>query len=98
MSREGPRRPQSVALQFGHNLRRCRRRASFSQEELAARASVHRTAVGMLEEGDRLARVDTMVKLAGALSVSPLELLEGIQWTPRDASGGRFVVKGRASR
>jgi len=82
-----------VALQFGRNLRRCRRRASLSQEELAARASVHRTAVGMLEEGSRLARVDTMMKLAGALAVSPLELLEGIQWAPGNASEGSFVVK-----
>lgn len=35
-----------VADQFGKNLAYCRRRAKLSQEELAVRASLHRTAVG----------------------------------------------------
>lgn len=56
-----------VANQFGHNLAYCRRRAKLSQEELAVRASLHRTAVGQLERGERVARVDTVIKLAGSL-------------------------------
>jgi Helix-turn-helix domain len=41
-----------IAIQFGRNLAHCRRRAKLSQEELAVRASLHRTAVGQLERGD----------------------------------------------
>ena len=59
-----------VADQFGRNLAYCRRRAKLSQEELAVRASLHRTAVGQLERGERVARVDTVVKLAGSLVFS----------------------------
>ncbi|HXR61433.1 MAG TPA: helix-turn-helix transcriptional regulator [Solirubrobacterales bacterium] len=95
MSRDGRIRSEEVAVKFGRNLWRCRRRASLSQEELGARASLHRTEIGMLEQGTRLARVDTLMKLAGSLSVSPMELLEGIHWNPGDSSDGGFAVSDR---
>jgi transcriptional regulator with XRE-family HTH domain len=66
-----------------------------SQEELGALASLHRTEIGMLEQGTRLARVDTLMKLAGALSVSPMELLEGIQWLPASTNDGSFSISER---
>jgi transcriptional regulator with XRE-family HTH domain len=86
-------RQVDVAARFGENLVRCRRRANFSQEELGFRASLHRTEIGMLERGIRLARVDTLVKLAGALEVSPEELLEGLAWTPGDPRPGQFELR-----
>jgi transcriptional regulator with XRE-family HTH domain len=95
MSRDGRIRSEEVAVKFGRNLWRCRRRASMSQEELGARAGLHRTEIGMLEHGTRLARVDTLMKLAGSLSISPMELLEGIQWTPGTASEGGFAISER---
>ncbi len=70
----------TVAKQFGRNLIRCRKRVGLSQEELGFRASVHRTEVGMLERGARLARIDTLIKLSAALEVEPVELLDGIEW------------------
>ena len=39
----------------------------------------------MLERGVRVPRIDTLVKLAGAIEVDPAELLKGISWQ----SGGR---------
>jgi transcriptional regulator with XRE-family HTH domain len=81
----------TVADQFGSNLRYCRRRAKLSQEELAVRASLHRTAVGQLERGERVARVDTVVKLAGSLGVPPGELLDGMGWEPGGTLVGKFV-------
>lgn len=81
----------TVAEQFGANLRYCRKRAGLSQEETAVRASLHRTAVGMLERGERLARADTVVKLAWALEVDPGELFEGIVWEPGVVHVGHFV-------
>jgi transcriptional regulator with XRE-family HTH domain len=82
-------------VKFGRNLYRCRRRAAMSQEELGSLSSLHRTEIGMLEHGTRLARVDTLMKLAGALSVSPLELLEGIDWTPGNSDEGSFTISER---
>jgi XRE family transcriptional regulator, regulator of sulfur utilization len=81
----------NVAKQFGDNVRCLRRRAGFSQEELAVRASLHRTAVGQLERGERVARADTVVKLAGALEVDPGKFFEGIAWESGDVRYGRFV-------
>jgi len=83
-------RSEEVAVRFGQNLARCRRRAALSQEELATRASLHRTEIGLLEHGQRVARIDTLVKLADAMSMPPSDLLEGIHWTPGTASGGSF--------
>jgi transcriptional regulator with XRE-family HTH domain len=80
----------TVADQFGDNLRRLRRRAGISQEEAAVRASLHRTAVGQLERGERVARIDTLIKLAGALGVSPAELLAGLSWEPGRMKPGSF--------
>jgi transcriptional regulator with XRE-family HTH domain len=80
----------SVAQQFGDNLRRCRRRTGLSQEETAVRASLHRTAVGQLERGERVARVDTLIKLAGSLDASPAELLAGLAWEAGGTRRGNF--------
>lgn len=70
------------ARQFGRNLARCRESTDLSQEELSLLAGVHRTAVGQLERGERVPRSDTLIKLAGALDVSPIVLLEGLRWRP----------------
>ncbi len=96
MTADGRLRSEEVAIQFGANLKRCRHRAAMSQEELGRLASLHRTEIGMLEQGTRLARVDTLMKLAGALSISPVELLEGIDWVPARRTEGSFSVTPRA--
>ena len=96
MAADGRIRSQEVATKFGRNLYRCRRRAAMSQEELGTLASLHRTEIGMLENGTRLARVDTLMKLAGALAVSPVELLEGIHWNPGNSSEGSFSISERS--
>lgn len=81
-----------VARRFGENLVRCRKEAGLSQEELGFRASLHRTQIGILERGARLPRIDTLIKLAGALAVSPEVLLKGIGWRPGTAQVGGFQV------
>jgi len=95
MAHDGRLRSEEVAAKFGRNLWRCRRRAAVSQEELGARAGLHRTEIGMLEHGTRLARVDTLMKLAGSLDISPSELLEGIHWTPGTTDEGGFSISER---
>ncbi len=83
-----------VAEQFGDNLARTRRLADLSQDELAVRASVHRTEISSIERGLRIARIDTLVKLAASLEASPAELLEGIGWEPGGTVVGRFAAGG----
>jgi transcriptional regulator with XRE-family HTH domain len=84
---------EGVAARFGRNLVRARRAAGISQEELGFRASLHRTEIGMLERGVRLARIDTLVKLADALDVTAEELLVGIKWRGLREVRGSFEVE-----
>jgi transcriptional regulator with XRE-family HTH domain len=78
-----------IARQFGRNLREVRHRAGISQESLSVRASLHRTEIGLLERGTRVPRIDTLLRLALALGVSPEELLDGLGWPPVDAQAAR---------
>jgi transcriptional regulator with XRE-family HTH domain len=79
-----------IAVHFGNNLRSRRKRAGISQESLGYRASLHRTEVGLLERGARVPRIDTLIKLASALSIPPEELLCGIEYRPDRVQRGGF--------
>jgi transcriptional regulator with XRE-family HTH domain len=80
----------NVAEQFGDNLARVRREADMSQDELSVRASVHRTEISQLERGLRVARIDTLIKLAASLEATPAELLAGLSWEPGEQKRGSF--------
>lgn len=88
-------RSEDVAVRFGDNLRRVRRREGLSQEQLAVRASLHRTEVGKLEGGERTCRIDTLLRLAGAMAARPEELLDGIVWVPAPETQGSFSFSSR---
>jgi transcriptional regulator with XRE-family HTH domain len=85
------KRDPAVAGRFGENLRRVRRREDLSQEELARRAGLHRTAIGLLEHGARVPRIDTLIRLADSMVVPPGELLDGISWVPAPEVIGTFA-------
>jgi len=57
------------------NVRVVRHKLGITQEELADRAKLHRTYVGMIERSERNLSVDNIEKLAKALDVEPHELL-----------------------
>jgi DNA-binding XRE family transcriptional regulator len=73
---------KSVAEAFGRKLFAARERAGLTQEELGYLSSIHRTEISQLERGYRSPRLDTVVKLAGALEVEPCELIGDVRWTP----------------
>jgi transcriptional regulator with XRE-family HTH domain len=83
-----------IAARFGDNLKRCRKRAGLSQEDLAFAAGLHRTEISLLERGMRLPRVDSLIKLAAGLSVPPEDLLDGIAWNPGSLTKGEFGIAG----
>lgn len=80
----------NCADRFAQNLRRYRRRAGLSQEQVGVRADLHRTEIGLLERGARVPRIDTLVKLAVALDIDASELLNGIAWKPGETRPGHF--------
>jgi XRE family transcriptional regulator, regulator of sulfur utilization len=82
----------NIAEEFGKNLHRARKRTGISQEHLAVLASLHRTEIGLLERGERLPRIDTAIKLAGALDLPLAQLVEGIEWRPGSTQVGAFSL------
>lgn len=60
---------------FANNVRRIRLELGLSQEELAERAGVHRTYVGMLERGEKNVTIYNIERIAQALIVEPAILL-----------------------
>jgi transcriptional regulator with XRE-family HTH domain len=80
----------NIAAQFAENVKHYRDLAGISQEQLATMASLHRTEISQVERGLRLARIDTLVKLAASLGQTPNDLLTGIHWTPGITQYGSF--------
>jgi transcriptional regulator with XRE-family HTH domain len=78
---------------FAENLIRCREKAGLTPTDLAARASMHYSEIGKLERAERTPRIDTLIKLAGSLSVPPGELLQGIAWEPAQTELGEFRLE-----
>jgi transcriptional regulator with XRE-family HTH domain len=81
-----------VSERCAANLRRFREAAGISQEDLAFATDIHRTQVSVIEGGHRMPRLDTLVKLAGALGVTPNDLLDGVAWWPSEHRPGGFTV------
>ena len=61
---------------FAQNLKKYRRAAGISQEELAHRAGIDRTYVSLLERRIYSATIDILGKLADALEIEPHLLLK----------------------
>jgi transcriptional regulator with XRE-family HTH domain len=91
---DGRNADRDVGRKLGRNLWMARRRAGYSQEALGALCGLHRTEIGFVENGERLHRADTLLKLSGALGVEVAKLLDGIEWIPPGSpAGGSFVVR-----
>lgn len=61
---------------FGENVRKQRRILNISQEELAHRAELHRTYIGMIERAEKNITLVNMEKIANALQVKIEDLLK----------------------
>jgi len=60
---------------FALNVRNCRKRLDISQEELAFKANLHRTYIGMIERAEKNITLINIEKIANALGVSIAKLL-----------------------
>ena len=60
---------REILIKFGKKVREERDRLGLSQEELAARAGVHRTYVGMIERAEKNITLENIEKIAKALGL-----------------------------
>ena len=61
---------------FGLRIRTLRRQLKLTQEELAEQVGISASFMGHIERGTRVASLETLVALCGALHVTPQYLLQ----------------------
>ena len=64
-----------IVKKFGEKVRKLREEKELSQEELAFRAGLHRTYIGMIERGEKNITLRNIEKIANALEVRVEDLL-----------------------
>lgn len=68
---------------FGRNVQAARQALGFSQEELAFRADLHRTYIGMVERAERSISLQNAKRIADALNEKLDNLLDNGEKTKR---------------
>ena len=66
-----------ILNKFGDKVRDFRKKLGLSQEELAERAGLHRTYIGMIERAEKNITLINIEKIAIALKVNIKELIDG---------------------
>lgn len=61
---------RQVLIKFGRKVRQERLKRGLSQEELAAKAGVHRTYIGMVERAEKNITLSNIEKICKALGLS----------------------------
>ncbi len=70
--------PSKILIKFGQKVRAERQKQGLSQEELAEKAGVHRTYIGMIERGEKNITLLNIEKIAKALGI-PLDKLMSLE-------------------
>lgn len=91
----GERRQKPLNIALGLALRQLRTKAGISQEELGFRFGLHRTYVSLLERGQRMPSVPTLLSLGEFLGASPVELMKLVE---RELGGPRRGVPGTSNK
>ena len=68
--------PQDILIHFGNKLRDERRRQRLSQEQLAEKAGLHRTYIGMIERAEKNITLENIRKICKALGLNIGELFK----------------------
>ena len=61
---------RDILIKFGQQVRNERMRLGISQEELASRADVHRTYIGMIERAEKNITLENIEKICRALNLT----------------------------
>ena len=67
---------EEILINFGKRVRRFRKEKGLSQEQLAFKADLHRTYIGMIERAEKNITLINIEKIANALEVEISQLFE----------------------
>tara|TARA_B110000093_G_scaffold163261_1_gene185980 strand:- start:1 stop:216 length:216 start_codon:yes stop_codon:yes gene_type:complete len=67
---------QKILIKFGERVREIRKEKELSQEELAHKANLHRTYIGMIERAEKNITLVNIEKIANALEVEIANLIK----------------------
>ena len=70
---------QNIQIKFGVKVREMRKKQKISQEELAHKAGLHRTYIGMIERAERNVTLGNIQKIANGLEIPLVELFKNIK-------------------
>lgn len=70
---------EEILLALARRIRSERDRKGISQEDFAEDCGLHRTAIGLLERGKSIPRLDTLLLVARGLGLTVSELVRGIE-------------------
>ena len=65
-----------ILVFFGSQVKKYRVRNNLSQEQLAEKAHLHRTYIGMIERAEKNITLNNISKIASALNITISELFE----------------------
>ena len=67
---------EKILINFGKRVREFRKEKGLSQEQLAFKADLHRTYIGMIERAEKNITLINIGKIANALEVEVSQLFE----------------------
>ena len=67
---------KDILIKFGERVRKERLEQGLSQEELADKACVHRTYIGMIERAEKNITLENIEKIANALQIEVKNFFE----------------------
>ena len=70
---------QTILEALGQKMRELRAKRGISQEDFADACGLHRTAVGLLERGERWPRLDTLLRISKGFGITVSQLLRWIE-------------------
>ena len=68
----------NILKKFGDRVRKERLKRKLSQEQLASKAGVHRTYIGMIERAEKNITLGNIQKIAGALNINISDLFKDL--------------------
>ncbi len=87
---------ESVYAAVGKRIRYYREECKFTQAELASRLSLERTSITNIEKGRQKILLHTLIDLAIALDVTPIELLGDFAQKTNQANSSSEIIATQA--